>query len=171
MHPHTHTHALKRSTWAVSPSLWNILHPTCLHNSLSTSSSWSLITLSSTRKEKHPFSLSLSFEISQTGALCNRAWFRYTHHQRSASLPMRSGCSKNLQWRINVGKNWIINPATLCDNAGARVVKPCYHPPLLMFTEDIQQLHIFQTTKSSEATNRSDKTGEEKKKDACKVVI
>lgn len=84
---HIPIHTVKRSMWAVSPALWNILHPTCLYNSLSTSSSWSLITLSLYHplgRKNTPFSLSVSLsslsliEISQTGALCNRAWFCYT---------------------------------------------------------------------------------------------
>lgn len=87
MHPetHTHTHTRTQSVWAASPVLWNILHPTCLYNSLSTSSSWSLITLSlypPLGKKNTPPLLSLSLSLS---ALCNRAWFRYTQSIKGAN--------------------------------------------------------------------------------------
>lgn len=82
MHPETHKCTHNCSMWAASTALWNILHPTCLYNSLSSSSSWSLITLSSTAKEMQ-LSPSL-IEISLAGALCTRAWFLHTRSMKAA---------------------------------------------------------------------------------------
>lgn len=147
MRPETHTHAHKRSMWAASPALWNILHPTCLYNSLSTSSSWSLITLSlypplgrkNTPSLLSLSSLSLSLSLSLKSARQAPSAIEHDFVTLGASkehiAAMRSGCSKShLYWRFYVGKNWIINLRHLWQH-GSSNVKSCYHPALRIFTE------------------------------------
>lgn len=107
-HPHTYTFS-KCSKWAASPALWNILHPTCLYNSLSTSSSWSLITLSlypPLGREKHLFPLP-HWNLPDGPPLWSSMILIHSEHQRSAS-----DCSKaadptstddfKLVWIINL---------------------------------------------------------------------
>lgn len=136
MHPETHTHTHKRSMWAASPALWNILHPTCLYNSLSTSSSWSLITLSlypPLRRKSTPPLLSLSLKSAGRAPSAIEHDFVTLGASKERITPMRSGCSKShLCWRFYVGKNWITNLHYWWQHRSWEV-KSCYHPVLLIF--------------------------------------
>lgn len=125
--------------WVVSPALRNILHPTCLYNSLSTSSSWSLITLSlyPPLGRKNTPSLSSLSHWNQPGRrpLQSSMISLDSEHQRSTSLRWDQASVNPVSSQDFMLVKLNHKPALLCDNIGAQYVKLCYHPPLLIFTE------------------------------------